>query len=165
MKKEDKTISIDRIVENIFTIHPLISKTLGREIKAKLNLSPGVLLLVKLLYKHEFLSMKEIGNKLMVPKSNATVLVDKLIAENMVERFYDESDRRVVNIRLTEEGKAYYQMIKQTLGQELRIRIQTLDEKKIDQMLEASQFVRDTLSEVMTDLIPPDCCCSKKEKK
>ena len=51
--------------------------------------------------------MTEIGDVLMIPKSNVTPLVDELIAMELISRIFDESDRRIIFINLTVKGKEY----------------------------------------------------------
>jgi DNA-binding MarR family transcriptional regulator len=147
---------IDKILENLFTIHPLVSRALMRRTRDKVHLSPGSLYILWLIYKHEILSMTEISQKLGMPKPNVTALVDKLVNENIVERVLDPNDRRIINIRMTEKGLEDLQIIKRSVGREMRERIQTLSEDKRNKMLEYTGFLRDTLSEIMKDYVPGD---------
>jgi len=86
-----------------------------------------------------------------MPKPHVTMQVDKLIAENMAERLNDPKDRRIILIRLTEKGREDFKMIKQIIGEDLRQRIQSLDEEKIKLLSESTQNVRDILVEIMID--------------
>ncbi len=51
------------------------------------------------------LSMKELANNIGVKLSNMTMMVDRLIKDEMAERERDESDRRKVMVSLTSKGK------------------------------------------------------------
>ena len=147
----NETVSIDRIIENLIYLHPLLSKSLTRSIRAKTNLNPGSLYILGMLSKHELLSMSEIGCKLSMPKPHVTGQVDKLIAEEMVERIFDPQDRRIINIRMTEKGKEDFKAIKQEVSQDMRERITKLDEQKLRSLFDSTQVVRDILSDIMTD--------------
>ena len=144
-------VSIDRIIENLIYLHPLLSKSLTRSIRAKTNLNPGSLYILGMLSKNEILSMSEIGCKLSMPKPHVTGQVDKLIAEEMVERIFDPNDRRIVNIRMTEKGKRDFKAIKLEVSQDMRQRIEKLDELKLKTLFDSTQVVRDILSDIMTD--------------
>jgi DNA-binding MarR family transcriptional regulator len=148
---EDEGMPVEKIIENLFYIHPLVSKSLTHSVRVKTNLNPGTLYILGILSKCEKLSMSEIGCKLSMPKPHVTVQVDKLIDENLVERIFDPADRRIIYIKLTENGKESFKIIKQSIGQEMRQRITTLDEEKIKKLLDYTQYVRDTLSEIMKD--------------
>jgi len=147
----NETVSIDRIIENLIYLHPLLSKSLTRSIRAKTNLNPGSLYILGMLSKYEMLSMSEIGCKLSMPKPHVTAQVDKLIAEEMVERLFDPHDRRIINIRMTEKGKEDFKYIKQEVSLDMRGRIEKLDIQKLNTLSDSTQLVRDILSEIMTD--------------
>ena len=148
---ENEGHSIDKIIENLYYIHPLVTISLTRSIRTSTNLNPGSLYIMGILSSNEMMSMSEIGCKLKIPKPHVTSQVDKLIAEDFVERLNDPSDRRVINIRLTEKGKEGFQKIKQTISQEMRQRIETLDQQNIKTMLDSTQQLRDILTEIMKD--------------
>jgi len=147
----NEIVSIDKIIENLIYLHPLLSKGLTRSIRIKTNLNPGSLYILGILSRHEILSMSEIGCKLSIPKPHVTAQVDKLIAEEMVERLFDSNDRRIINIRLTEKGKTDFKTIKQEISKDLRERIEKLDEKKLNDLFNSTQQVRDILAEIMAE--------------
>ena len=152
-----ETVSIDKIIENLIYLHPLLSKSLTRSIRAKTNLNPGSLYILGMLSKNEVLSMSEIGCKLSMPKPHVTAQVDKLIAEEMVERLFDPNDRRIVNIRMTDKGKEDFKAIKQEVSQDMRERIGKLDDQKLNALFSSTQVVRDILSDIMTDTKMTSC--------
>jgi DNA-binding MarR family transcriptional regulator len=146
---EEQEISIDKIIDNIFFISPSVTKSLVNSFREKTNLNPVSFYILRLLSRHEILSMSEIGCKLQMPKPHVTAQVDKLIAENMVERLFDSNDRRIINIKLTHKGTEVLTMISGEVGQEIREKIQMLDSQKIKNMLDSSQQLRDILFEIM----------------
>ena len=56
------------------------------------------------------LLMSEIGDRLVVSKSNITGLVDRLEAQNLVQRC-PEPDRRAIRVKLTDAGRELTQEI------------------------------------------------------
>ncbi|MFH1377564.1 MAG: MarR family transcriptional regulator [Planctomycetota bacterium] len=56
------------------------------------------------------LLMSEIGERLVVSKSNITGLVDRLESQNLVQRCPD-ADRRAIRVKLTDVGRALTQEI------------------------------------------------------
>lgn len=69
------------------------------------GLSISQLKVLTLLRRKGDFKMKEITEELGIASSSATELIDKLIKEKFVERFRAPDDRRVVRVKLTEEGK------------------------------------------------------------
>jgi len=154
---ENNKISIDSVIENLISIHPLLSKTFTKSIRTKTNLNPGSLYVLGVLTRHNILSMSEIGCRLSMPKPHVTSLVDKLIAEEMVERLYDPNDRRIVNVRITEKGVTDFNAIKLEISQELRLKLELLDDEKLQTLSLASQQVKDIL---MTLVVEKSTCNS-----
>lgn len=148
---ENEKISIDRIIENLIYIHPLLSKSLTRSIRTMTNLNPGSLFILGLLSKYNILSMSEIGCKLSIPKPHVTAQIDKLIAEEMVERLYDANDRRIINIKLTEKGRTDFEEIKMDISREMRQHIEKLNEDKLNKLYESSMNLREILTEILVD--------------
>jgi DNA-binding MarR family transcriptional regulator len=56
-------------------------------------------------------TMGELSTELGIPLSTATRIVDGLVGANFIERIPDESDRRVVRVRMTETGREIYQSV------------------------------------------------------
>jgi len=148
---EKNKISIDSVIENLISIHPLLSKAFTRSIRSKTNLNPGSLYVLGVLSRHGMLSMSEIGCKLAMPKPHVTGLVDKLIAENLVERLYDPKDRRIVNVHITDKGMVDFNAIKQEISQEMRQKLQKLDANTLQTLALASKQVKDILIKYFVD--------------
>lgn len=55
-------------------------------------------------------TMSETAAALEITTGTLTVAVDKLVKKGYVERLRDESDRRVVRVRLTRKGKLAYRL-------------------------------------------------------
>lgn len=143
--------TIDQIVENLFRIFPLLSKNLTKSLRAKTNINPGTLYVMGVLNRHEMLSMSEIGCKLSMPKPHVTTHIDKLIADNIVERLFDPNDRRIINIKMTDKGKADFAAIKLEITKEMRDKIKTLNEQRIIELLDTSSRLKSILSEIMIE--------------
>ncbi|WP_287165311.1 MarR family transcriptional regulator, partial [Clostridium sp.] len=52
-------------------------------------------------------SISKIAKDLLISKPNMTPIIDKLISENMVTRYTDSKDRRVIRVELTEKGSIF----------------------------------------------------------
>jgi len=122
---------------------------LRHSIRTRTALNPVSWWVLKLVYRNEMLTMSEIGCRLQIPKPHVTAQIDKLIAENLVERLDDPNDRRIINIRLTEKGKENHDKIAQDVSEDMLQRIKQLDPQKIAELLESTQKVRAILNEIM----------------
>ncbi|MBV7338179.1 MarR family transcriptional regulator [Chloroflexi bacterium TSY] len=66
---------------------------------------------LEMLYHLGPLHQNEIGQKLLISKSNVVAVVDKLEKRGFVERHRSEEDRRCVFVHLTESGRAIVEKI------------------------------------------------------
>jgi DNA-binding MarR family transcriptional regulator len=137
--------NIDTVVENLMHLQPLLYKNLLKPTRNSTPMAPGAVFVLWVLKKYMVMSMSEIGRKLNMPKPHVTVLVDKLIAEDLVERINDPNDRRIVNIQITDKGIETILEIKKDTCEDLRYKLLSLDEEKLEILSIASQQVKDIL--------------------
>ncbi|MBC7472794.1 MAG: MarR family transcriptional regulator [Candidatus Sericytochromatia bacterium] len=57
------------------------------------------------------LPIGDLSSKMLMSCGNATVIIDNLEKENLVERIREKSDRRVIKIALTEKGNDLFNKI------------------------------------------------------
>ncbi len=57
------------------------------------------------------LAIGDLSSKMLMSCGNATVIIDNLEKENLVERIREKSDRRVIKIALTEKGNDLFNKI------------------------------------------------------
>jgi DNA-binding MarR family transcriptional regulator len=82
-----------------------VERALGAALQP-LDLKPAQLDVLMNLYRHPGLSQHELARKLLVGRSNITMLVPQLEERNLVKREGDAKDRRVNRLSLTSEGEA-----------------------------------------------------------
>lgn len=73
---------------------------------APFNLKPAQLDVLMNLYRHPGMSQHDLARKLLVGRSNITMLLPQLESRNLLKREGDEKDKRVLRLTLTEEGEA-----------------------------------------------------------
>ena len=71
----------------------------------ELDMSTPQLKALLLISEERGIRMRELSRRLGGSFSNATVLVDRLVERDLVERLADPQDRRVVLVRSTEKGQ------------------------------------------------------------
>lgn len=125
----DNTISlIARIRENA---NKFIVKKLEDNNITGLVPSHGDILAV--LYTHEKCTMKFLADKIHRTKATLTVLVDKLISLDLIQKEKSAEDNRVTYIKLTNKGLSYKPIFEE-ISNELNVAIYkdfTSDEKAV----------------------------------
>jgi DNA-binding MarR family transcriptional regulator len=77
-----------------------------KPILAGIDLTYPQYLVMLVLWEHRQLSVKEIGDKLLLDSGTLTPLLKKLEKRKLISRVRSAADERVVMISLTESGKA-----------------------------------------------------------
>lgn len=73
-------------------------------VEAEGGLSPSQHYLLKVLHEHGPHTISDLATRLGTSAAGSTGLVDRLVRAGLVHRTRDEVDRRVVRVRLSEEG-------------------------------------------------------------
>lgn len=94
------------------------------------------------------LPVSDIGRRMSISKPNMTPLIDRLISENMVERLPHPSDRRVINIALTTEGKEFLKIQKHKIVRSLKDNLSSLPEEDIELLHDSLENVIKIMSKV-----------------
>lgn len=74
------------------------------------------------------------SDKMMIPRSNLTVISDKLIEEGYIQRLYDPSDRRVVILEITSKGEECLNGYKEKVKKEMIKRLDVLNDEDIKRL-------------------------------
>lgn len=82
-----------------------VFRALGKAL-APLNLKVAQLEVMIHLYKHPAMSQHDVARKLLVGRSNVTMLLPQMEEQGIVRRENDANDRRVMRLYLTGEGEA-----------------------------------------------------------
>lgn len=79
-------------------------------------------------------SVSEIAKKLSISKSNMTPIIDKLIQENLVERFTDPNDRRIIRVRITDKGHDFCLKQREKTKRHLEEKISSLSPEELEKI-------------------------------
>lgn len=83
----------------------LMQQALGRAL-APLDIKPPHLDILVNLYRFEGISQQELARKLLVGRSNMSMLLPQMEKRGLLERRADQRDKRVLRLFLTEEGRS-----------------------------------------------------------
>ena len=142
---------IELIAENLLTIYPLLYKSLSKPLRKSTSITPGGMFVLAVLKRNGMLTMSEIGKHLSMPKPHVTAIIDKLIEEQYVERLNDASDRRIVNIKITEKGLSDLEDIKRKISLNLKDRLSSLSDHNQDLLISSTQNVKEQLISISSN--------------
>jgi DNA-binding MarR family transcriptional regulator len=137
------SVNIDRILENMFVIMLITHKKM---LRMDLGGRPDNLTRLHLAVMGELgqnsMTMSELANTLMMTKPQLSHLVDSLVSQGIVERRPDEKDRRVINLALTEKGRALLKEMKLKVKENTKKRLASLTTEELSQMSTALETLR-----------------------
>lgn len=104
--------------------HKAVAVALNKAL-APLDLKVAQLDMLMNIHRHPGLSQQELAERLLVGRSNITMLVPQLVAQKLVQRQPDAKDKRVMRLSLTPAGekllskalKVYMDLIERVMAQ------------------------------------------------
>ena len=144
-----KDTNIDRILDNMFVVMLVTHKKM---LRMDLGGSSDNLTRLHLAVMGELsqtsMTMSELANTLMMTKPQLTHVVDLLVKAGVVERRPDTKDRRVINMALTEKGRALLTEGKQKIKEHTKSRLATLTQGELSEMSSALETLRNIVSKL-----------------
>lgn len=85
-----------------------VERSLGQSL-APLGIKTAHLDMMMNIHRHPGMSQQELANKLLVGRSNITMLLPQMQSRGLVRREPDKRDKRVLRLHLTEDGESLLQ--------------------------------------------------------
>ena len=98
----------------------------------------------------EPMSMGRVAESLAASREQATRVVASLVEEGYVERFYDETNRKRVYVRLTSKGRIFIEKEKDYVKHQLEARLAHLSDAELDEFLTSISSLKAILKKVET---------------
>jgi DNA-binding MarR family transcriptional regulator len=91
------------------------------------------------------LHVAEIGEKLQIAKAQMTHYIDKLFELDLVARQVDATDRRTLNIALTEKGRTLLEEHENAMVNAVKEKMSSLTGEELESLSASLRNLRDTL--------------------
>ena len=110
---------VERIALGVFQAQPLLKKRLVKlsAIQSDQGIPLSHVQVLSMLEEVGSMSVSEISKRFGIAKPNITPLVDRLVSAGLVDRVRSETDRRVVNIVILDEGRERLRQIQNALNE------------------------------------------------
>ena len=143
---------LESIADDILASFPVlfrrISKEKGHPSAKRPNQSLPVL---GVLLHHGPMPMSDIGRKMGISKPYTTVLIDQLIEKGLVERVRDADDRRLVNIKITKDGRDSFKEFRKFAREIVMRNLSSLSSEEISAFYESMKTIRRITSGLCKD--------------
>lgn len=128
-------LSREKLAENLITFIPFIHRKLMKDFPI-IGISKQQMFLLHHISHHNEKPMSYYSEKMMIPKSNLTIITDKLIEEGFIERGFDQRDRRIIILKITEKGSAYLLEFKKKVIKEMEMKLSVYSDSNINRLNE-----------------------------
>jgi DNA-binding MarR family transcriptional regulator len=143
---------LDSVTEDLLSIPPIISREIRRKLLRtaliNLDISPVHFGIMKQLYEAGTLHVAEIGERLQIARPQMTHLINKLVDLEIVERHTDKTDRRMINIVLTDKGKTILEEHDKSIRKAMKDTLSCFSDKELDDLSDSLRKLRDLLSKL-----------------
>ena len=149
MSRDMRDEVLDRVIEDLFSVIPLIDKSIRRKLLRPVQLafnddiSPHHFLIMKILEEAGTLHITEIGEKLQIQRPQMTYLIDQLVSLDLVERETGTTDRRIINISLTDKGKSLLLEHDGLIRDAIKTTLSSLTSEEVEELLVSLTKLRD----------------------
>ena len=143
--------NLERVTEDLLSIPPIIFRIVRNKlIKTTLidigaDITPHQFEIIRLLMEEGTLHVAEICQRLQIAKAQMTQLIDKLVDLNIVGRKLYKTDRRIINIALTAQGKTLLEEHKNSVIRAVNETMSFLTEKELEDLSDSLRKLRDIL--------------------
>ncbi|MCX6004481.1 MAG: MarR family transcriptional regulator [Chloroflexi bacterium] len=141
---------LNTIADNILLFFPFFYRKILRVSHARSRVNPINMQfhVLSMLMTQGILPTSAIGRRLGISKPNVTSLVDRLIDQGYAERRPDISDRRVINIVVTEKGKRFILNRKRQARGSIKRNLSVLQPAEIENLSLALETFSNIISKI-----------------
>jgi DNA-binding MarR family transcriptional regulator len=149
-----KKSALDGIVADLLSITPLVRRSIQRKLvrtafaQIEEDISLPHLEIMKALQEEGTRHIAEIGERLQIPKPQMTRLIDRLEDLGIVARRADNTDRRVINIALTDKGRRIIEELDRVIVGSIKVKLASLTEAELRELSMALKKLGDILSKL-----------------
>lgn len=125
---------ICELFDDIFSVMPVFNKiilSVGDEILKNSGIATAHIKVMYVVKKYKKINVTELGKILSSPKPNITAWTNKLVQMDLVKRVFDENDRRIIYIQLTEKGEEFMEFCKKALVEDFEQKLWKLSDEDL----------------------------------
>lgn len=143
-----KNDRLDRAADDLLTMMPFYHKHIMKTGYGITGLQSAQYRVLGVLMKAGTLPVSEIGRRLYISKPYMTALIDTLIEGGFVQRQPDLTDRRVINITITEQGKKYLKQSVSLYKKDLKELLSILGDAELEELCTSLESLKAILAKI-----------------
>jgi DNA-binding MarR family transcriptional regulator len=145
---------LEGVSVDLLSVPPLIFRGIRRRLlrptlaDVDVEIRPHHFEIMALLKEEGTLYVAEIGERLLIAKAQMTQLIDKLVDLGIVERTTDATDRRTINITLTDKGRVFLEEHQSIMMNAVRETMSCLTDEELRDLSDSLRKLRDILAKL-----------------
>lgn len=145
---------LDALADDLFSVPALVVRASRRKLlKTALacvdeTITPLHFGVMKALMEAGPMCVTAVGDRLQVPPPQMTRVVDRLVTAGLVQRHTDPSDRRTVNLVLTDRGTTAMKEHEAAIRDSVAEALSCLTDEELRQLSASLKSLRDTFSKL-----------------
>lgn len=143
-----KNDRLDRAADDLLTMMPFYHKHIMKTGYGITGLQSAQYRVLGVLMKAGTLPVSEIGRRLYISKPYMTALIDTLIEGGLVQRQPDLTDRRVINITITEQGTKYLKQSVSLYKKDLKELLSILGDADLEDLCTSLESLKAILAKI-----------------
>lgn len=136
------------LIRNDLFIDSSFIKNFPLKYISDISLPPSHINVILYLEKVKSSPISQIANKLNISKSNMTPIIDRLIELNLVNRYSDNNDRRVLRIELTPKALELFKSLESIAKDVIKDKISSLSDDDLDALSDSLNTLSSILSKI-----------------
>jgi DNA-binding MarR family transcriptional regulator len=149
-----KRDALEKAALDLLQIPPLINRSVRRattmtaalDTDLELNVTHQQFEVIVLLDEEGTLQVAEIGRKLQIAKAQMTQVMDKLSELGLIERKPNPSDRRAINVSLSDRGKTVLEANKERLRNAVKETMSAISDADLAELSASLRKVQDIMA-------------------
>lgn len=153
--------------ENLLALLPMWNYNIAKPLKQFLD--DGISLemyycIQTLRWYKKPMKMSELSEATKTPKKQMTKVADRLVEQELVERIYDPSDRRIVRLKLTEQASSYIDHFLEQDGGYFKSIMEKLEPEDVPRFQSAVKTLCEVLAKIPSGEIALEECPKQQDE-
>ena len=145
-----KSDARNNAIMTMYEIYPLSRKLVFDTFdKKKYNITKTQQIIMLSLSVCGVLSMSQLASKINTSNEQATRAVAQLVEKGFIERMQNPLNRRVINIKLTDEAQKFIKKTQNEIREDLLKKFECISDEEMEKFNESLNNVSDVLMKVM----------------
>lgn len=133
MKNELLMDIVDRYEQANYTINHILNVRIKENLPSDLTMEQ--LSILRYLYRVDVSTPSELADAMCVGKSTITSIITRMVNKELIERVPSEHDRRVIHLKLTEEGKRQFDELDEVIHNILLPYLNKVEKEEAEQLI------------------------------